>query len=286
MNILHRETKRSMKQSERIKQSKLIASAQNKWSKSFWRAVKALCGDSKKPNETEQSVKVSYKQLREKTDIEKCKIFKILLQDTMKDHIYENLELNEPFEKVENETKLFLQYKNTELNNYCIIKVCDYEEVLNKTRRSNPGPDKISYNILKGLPKFLNAYICLLITSSIINSYVPTTWKESQVKMLPKTNKNKKDAENYRLISLTKCIAKTCETAVKNFVLAHCEEKDVFGEMQSAYRRNRCTTDNLLKLTQHVTEAFQWSEMIGFVCLDIEKAFDAVWRLGLQNKLL
>ena len=56
--------------------------------------------------------------------------------------------------------------------------------------------------------------------------------------------------------------------------------------MQSAYRRNRCTTDNLLKFTQHVTEAFHWSEMVGCVCLDIEKAFDAVWRLGLQNKLL
>ena len=104
--------------------------------------------------------------------------------------------------------------------------------------------------------------------------------------MLPKPNKNKKDAENYRPISLTNCIAKICETAVKNFVLAHYEENDIFGEMQSAYRRNRCTTDNFLKLTQHVTEAFQWSEMVGFVCPGIEKAFDAVWRLGLQNKLL
>ena len=90
--------------------------------------------------------------------------------------------------------------------------------------------------------------------------------------MLPKPNKNKKDAENYRRMSLTNCIAKICETAVKNIVLAHCEEIDVFGEMQSAYRRNRCTTDNFLKLTQHVT--------------DIEKAFDAVRRVGLQNKLL
>ena len=44
------------------------------------------------------------------------------IQDTMKDHTYENLELNEYFEKVENETKMFLKYKNSEPNNYCIIK--------------------------------------------------------------------------------------------------------------------------------------------------------------------
>ena len=199
---------------------------------------------------------------------------------------YENLELNEHFEKVENKTKMFLQYENTEPNNYCIIKLDDYEEILNKRRRSSPGPDKISYIILKRFPKCLKAYICLLITSSINNSYVPTTWKESQVKMLPKPNKNKNDAESYRPISLTNCIAKIWETAVKNFFLAHCEENDVFGEMQSAYRRNRCTTDNLINFTQHVAEAFQCSEMVGFVCLDNEKAFDAVWRLGLQNKLL
>ena len=177
----------------------MIASAQNKRSKSFWRAVKALCGASKKPNETEQSVEVSYKQIRAKTDIEKCEIFKTLLQATMKDHIYENLDLNEHFEKVENETKTFLQYESVEPNNYCIIKVDDYDEILNKTR-SSPGLDKISYNILKRLHKCLKAYFCLLITSSINNSYVPTTWKESQVKMLPKLNK--KDAENYQPIDL------------------------------------------------------------------------------------
>ena len=110
----------------------------------------------------------------------------------MKDHLYENLELNEHFEKVENEKKMFLKYENTEPNNYCIIKVDDYEEILNKTRRSSPETDKISYNILKRLPKCLKAYICLLITSSINNSNVPTTSEESQVKMLPKPTKTKK----------------------------------------------------------------------------------------------
>ena len=196
------------------------------------------------------------------------------------------MDLNEHFEKVGNETKTFLQNENIEPNNYCIIQVDDYDEILYKTRRSSPGPDKISYNILKRVPKCLNAYICLLITSSKNSSYIPTTWKESPVKMLSKLNKYKKGAKNYRQISLTNCFAKVCETAVKIIVLAHCENNDVSGGMQSAYRRNCCTTDNLLKLTQHVTKAFQWSEMVGFVCLDIEKAFDAVWALGFQNNLL
>ena len=53
--------------------------------------------------------------------------------------------------------------------------------------------------------------------------------------------------------------------------------------MQSAYRRNRCKTDNMLKSTQHVTEAFQWPGMVGYACLRVEKAFDAVWRLALKK---
>ena len=44
-------------------------------------------------------------------------------------------------------------------------------------------------------------------------------------------------------------------------------------------------TDNLIKLTHHDSEAFQWSEMVGYVCLDVEKAFDAAWRACLVHKL-
>ena len=80
-------------------------------------------------------------------------------------------------------------------------------------------------------------------------------------------------------------IAKVCETVVKNIVMAHCESQNTFGETQSAYKKHRCTTDNLIKFTQHVIEAIQWSEMVAFVCLDVKKAFDAVWHLGLVHKL-
>ena len=110
-------------------------------------------------------------------------------------------------------------------------------------------------------------------------------WKESQVTMLPKPQNDRKKAENYRPISLTNCIAKVCEPVVKNIILDHCEANKVFGPQQCAYRANRCTTGNLLVLTQYISEAYQWSEKLGLVCLDVEKVFDAVCRLGLIDKL-
>ena len=53
----------------------------------------------------------------------------------MKNHIYENSDLNEHFEEAKNETKAFLQCDNIEPNNNCIIKVDNYNEIVNKTRR-------------------------------------------------------------------------------------------------------------------------------------------------------
>ena len=203
----------------------------------------------------------------------------------MKDHTTVPTEIAEHHEKIEKETKAFLS-TNVDTEELCIvIKTKEFDEILRVSRKSCPGPDKISYKALSELPRSIKALACLLISSSINNSYVPVNWKESQITMIPKQDKDRSKAENYRPISLTNCLAKVCETVVKDIVLEHCESLNVFGETQSAYRKHRCTTDNLIKLTQHVSEAFQWSEMVGLVCLDVEKAFDAVWRLGLIHKL-
>ena len=44
-------------------------------------------------------------------------------------------------------------------------------------------------------------------------------------------------------------------------------------------------TDNLIVKNRHISEAYQWSKMVGLVCLNIETAFDAVCRIVLIDKL-
>ena len=120
------------------------------------------------------------------------------------------------------------------------------------------------------------------MSSSINNSYVAVNWKESQIKMIPKQFDQPK-AKNCRPICLTNILAKKCETVVKNIIMKHCESQNIFGKTQFDYRKHRCTTDILTKLTQHVSEALFWSEM-GLVFLDVEKVFDACWCLGFVHR--
>ena len=177
----------------------------------------------------------------------------------MKDHTPVSSGIAKHCEKIENQTKAILGTVVDTEQLCVVITTKDFEEILRESRKSCPGPDKICYKLLIELPRNVKALACLLISSSINNSYVPVNWKESQIKMIPKQDKDCSKAENYRPISLTNCLAKVCETVVKNIVLEHCESLNVFGETQSAYRNRRCTTNNLIKLTQHVSEAFQWS---------------------------
>ena len=194
-------------------------------------------------------------------------------------------ELCDNSDNIENETEALINTNEHTEQPGIVVTTKEFDEILKEIRKTCPGQDKVCYKILEEIPKNVKALACLLIYSSINNSFVPVNWRESQIKMIPKQDKDRSKAENYRPISLTTCISKICETVVKKIVMEYCESQNIFGETQRAYMKHRCTTDNLIKLTQHVSEAFQWSEMVGFVCLDIEKAFDAVWRLALLHKL-
>ena len=152
----------------------------------------------------------------------------------MKSHTTVPTEIAEQCEKIEKETKAFPS-TNFDTEELCIvITTKEFNEILRVSRKSCPGPDKISYKVLSEIPRSIKALAFLLISSSINNSYVPVNWEESQITMIPKQDKDRPKAENYRPISLTNCLAKVCETVKKNLVLEHCESLHVFGEIQSA----------------------------------------------------
>ena len=75
-----------------------------------------------------------------------------------------------------------------------------------------------------------------------------------------------------------------CESIVNEHLVNFCEKLNLFGDQQSAYRSGRCTTDNLLTLTEKATTSFKWKGATAAAFLDVEQAFDSVWHEGILYK--
>ena len=217
INFLQRELRRAFKHSIERQNRKLIETAKQAGNKGFWKEIKTINSD--KQQSSGSHLQITFKDKIVLTNHEKCEMFKSLLSETMIEHQYENEDLQKLFFETELNTKPLSEADPNEITAEIIfLKVEEFIEVLKNTSKSCAGPDKISYQLLKALPKSFKALICIIISSSIKNSYVPCLWKDSQVTMPPKPQKDKKKAENYRPISLTNCIAKVCETIFKNLI--------------------------------------------------------------------
>ena len=215
INYLQKEIKRSIRQSEERKRAKILERASDNGSKGFWRAIKELTNDHESKQKTGDYPNLNHKESQAVTDQEKSELFKQLLKDTMKDHTTVSSGIAEHCEKIENQTKAILGTVVDTEQLCVVITKKEFDEILRESRKSCPGPDKICYKLLRELPRNVKALACLLISSSIKNSYVPANWKESQIKMIPKQDKDCSKAEIYRPISPTNCLAKLCETVVK-----------------------------------------------------------------------
>jgi len=105
--------------------------------------------------------------------------------------------------------------------------------------------------------------------------------------MIPvlKKGKNKGKAASYRPISLTSCVCKTMERIVNQRLQWYLEVEDVITPEQAGFRRYRSTEDQTTHLTQVIEDAFQAKKATLAVFIDLQRAFDKVWKDGLLVKL-
>jgi hypothetical protein len=83
--------------------------------------------------------------------------------------------------------------------------------------------------------------------------------------------------------SSTAC--KLFEKVILKIVQRHVEERGMLNARQFVFRARHSTTLQCVRFTDHVTLDFNNIMSKAFVFLDIEKAFDTTWFLGLLYKL-
>ena len=149
----------------------------------------------------------------------------------------------------------------------------------------SPGPDKITNEMLQHLGPIAKAKLLEIYNNSWKKGQVPQIWKEANMMPVHKPGKKRNEASSYRPISLTSCIGKTMERMINTRLSWYLESNNIITPEQAGFRQHHSTEDQVTYIAQKIEDGFQDKRHTLTVWLDMEKAFDKVWKDGLRLKL-
>ena len=114
---------------------------------------------------------------------------------------------------------------------------------------------------------------------------LPSSWRTANVTPILKKGKPAGQPQSYRPISLTSCIGKLAERMI-NIRLYHWLEKNqLLDDVQAGFRKGCRTEDQLFRFVQSTIDGFQNGKSTIAVFIDLQQAYDRVWRKGLLIKM-
>ena len=148
------------------------------------------------------------------------------------------------------------------------------------------GPDKIFTDLLLKANEELVEAIHKIFSFSFKTGTLPEDWRTADVKFLRKSGKSSyHTASAYRPISLTSCLGKCLERILTVRLNGFIEHNSIIDGEQEGFRKFHSTTSALLRLVQDIFNGFNDKSKTLAAFIDLEKAFDSVWREGLLVKL-
>jgi DnaJ-domain-containing protein 1 len=64
------------------------------------------------------------------------------------------------------------------------------------------------------------------------------------------------------------------------------ESSNILCHEQAGFRKGSCTEDQLFRLTQRIHDGFQSNKHTVAIFVDLQQAYDRVWRKGLLMKMI
>jgi len=129
-------------------------------------------------------------------------------------------------------------------------------DAISKSHDAAVGPDDVHHQMLKHLPNDALLTLLNILNNIWASGKFPTSCCTSTVIPVPKPGKDTSDPFNYRPIALTSCICKVMERMINSRLVWYLERNKLISAMQSGFRKQRSTTDHLVRLESFVREAF------------------------------
>ena len=130
----------------------------------------------------------------------------------------------------------------------------------------------------------LSLPITILFNKSLSEGILPSEWKLANVTCSFKSG-DKTKSSNYRPISITSILCRLLESIIKNEVMEHCKDRDIFTDSQYGFREKRGCILQLLTVFDTWSQYIDSDIPVDTIFLDFRKAFDSVPHKGLLLKL-
>jgi len=91
------------------------------------------------------------------------------------------------------------------------------------------------------------------------------------------------DPNNYCPIALTSCLCKFIERMINNRLVWFLERNKLITPLPCGFRKQRTTTDHLVRLGSFIREAFIQRQHAVAIFFDLEKAYDCTWKYGIMK---
>ena len=146
------------------------------------------------------------------------------------------------------------------------------------------GPDGVFPKILRECANSLGKFLYIIFSKSMVGKILPIEWKLSVIVAVYKKG-DRHLPLNYRPISLTCAACKVLESIIKDSLVEHFNNNNLFHINQYGLMKGRSTSLQLLKLMDIWSEAVDDGNEIDVLYTDFEKAFDKVNHRKLLMKL-
>ena len=151
--------------------------------------------------------------------------------------------------------------------------------------RKAPGPDKITNEMISHLGTLTRHRLLQFINRSWREGKLPSSWRTARVTPILKKGKPAGQPQSYRPISLTSCLGKVAERMINTRLYYWLEKNGILQNVQAGFRKDCRTEDQLFRFVQSTIDGFQDGRSTTAVFIDLQQAYDRVWRKGLLMKM-
>ena len=230
---------------------------------------------------------MKYNNTTATSDKEKADLF----ADFFENEVYSQTADTLPFHDQVTGQANIIKNENMTLSNTTKSKLIKVEEVkylIRQLRNSSPGPDNIHNRCLKNHSELLVQHLTNLFNSILKQGYIPASWKNANIILLLKPNKDKQHPSSYRPISLLSCIGKLLEKIIKQRLMLEIERRNILPQHQAGFRPGKSTIYNIVRLERYARGQLRRPRRrrhSAAILFDIKAAFDSVWHDELIYKL-